>query len=103
MDAFSVIDRPFKVVRVTSKGYLISTSVVDDISDPTSVQSERQHSLTCDDISIRKMVRTLIIEPRTTRKGLQNDLEAACISVTETTIGNTLYNQSHCGCSFLSM
>ena len=41
MDAFSVIDRPFKVVRVTSKGYLISTSVVDDISDPTSVQSEQ--------------------------------------------------------------
>ena len=37
------------------------------------------------------------------RKGLQKDMGATCTSVTEKTIGYTLYNQGLYGCSFFSM
>ena len=46
------------------------------------MHSNRKHIMMVKnkDQGVRKMVRTVINEPRITRKGLQNDLEAACTS-----------------------
>ena len=52
------------------------------------MHSNRKHIMMVKnkDQGVRKMVRTVINEPRITRKGLQKDLETACTSVTDKSI-----------------